>query len=304
MDKRSFDLTISFDQAEYLNPQLYLLVDTLKDNLPEDTIVHIVTNRTKNDEMRKYLKENLPCKIYYDSGVHTRELKSRCKYMLNCFRIKTDKPWVIKIEADLLFLKHLSSYKDLLREDLDLVMEPENRKIFDDVTEKRLWRNIYRNMEISMPTEKIRFRENDEEGLPLFGTGLVCVRSELLDTINKRWVGLTSRCEPWGNFNSHPNEMAWGGMVFDEKWRWELYPRKYKFNPIGIWRKGEFPSTDLIEDCVIPNDTVCLDWHRWPWLEHISKYNPSIYKMIESNKKYIPSNVWNMSTNISNKYGF
>ena len=34
----SFDLTISFDKAEYLNPQLYMMVDTLRDNIPDDTI--------------------------------------------------------------------------------------------------------------------------------------------------------------------------------------------------------------------------------------------------------------------------
>ena len=303
MDERAFDISIAFDEAEYLEPQLMLLFNNLKDKLPEDTIIHVVTSRNKNDKLRKYLKENFPVKIYYDSGKYTSHLKSRCRYMLNCFRIKTDKPWVMKIEADLMFLKHLDSYKELMNPELDIIIEPENRKIHEDAIENRLWRMMYKNMNVKLPTEKMAFRENNEEGLPLIGTGLIIVKSKHLNTINKRWVDLTEKCEPWGNYNVHPNEQAFTGMVYDEDWNKKVYSAKYKLNPIGHYRKGDFPSAQLVENAILPEDTICLDWHRWPWLEHMAKYNSNVKTIIESNKHVIPDSVWSTSTTI-NKTGF
>jgi len=184
----NFDITLAFDTAEYLNPQLYLLTNTLKDKLPEDTIVHIVTNREENDDVIQHMKNALPLKIWYNDGTKTSHLESRCRYMFNCFEVETNKPWLIKMESDMLILKHLSEFDNILEEQLDLVMEPENRKIFSDVQEKRLWRRMYKNMGVETPSIQIQYRENKEYGLPLFGTGIICVKSNLIRTINDRWI--------------------------------------------------------------------------------------------------------------------
>ena len=62
------------------------------------------------------------------------------------------------------------------------------KKIFDDKIADRLWRMIYNKMDIKKPNFEIEFRENRETGLPLFGTGIILVRNECLNTINKRYV--------------------------------------------------------------------------------------------------------------------
>jgi len=289
-----FDICMAFDKAEYLNPEIYLMLDTLKNKIDDDTVLHIVTNRSKDDEMRKFIKEDFNSKIYYVSKDLVNSLDSRCRYMLNCFKMKTDKEWVMKIEADVLFLKHLSEYESLLKDDLDLVIEPENRKIFPDEFETRLWRLMYRAMKIKVPTEKIQFRENGEMGLPLFGTGIFFVKSKHLDTINKRWMKLTQICERWMHMNVHPNEQAFTGMALDEGWKIHLYHPRYKFNPIGHWRKDAFPSVELIDDCVLPGDTVCFDYHRPEWLMHVAKFNKSISDIVCRNDKYIPKEWWNL----------
>jgi len=289
----SFDITIAFDRAKYLNPQIRMFIDTLKDNIPEDTILHVVTNRGKNDEMRKYIKENINSKFYFIRK--TDELQSRCRYMLNTFKVKTDKEWIIKMEMDMLILKHLSAFENILDDKLDLILEPENRKIFPDETEEKLWRIIYRAMGIKKPTFKIEFRENNEMGLPLIGTGIICVKTKHLDKINERWIPLTKICEKWINLNTHPNEMGYTGLILDEKWKWKLYPRKYKLNPIGIFRKNEFPSIELIDGCKLPKDTVIFDYHRPYWLMHVAKYNKNIGDIICRNSKYIPKDWWDES---------
>lgn len=278
----SFDITLAFDKAEYLNPQIYIFADTIKDKVPDGTIVHIVTNREFEDEPLQYLLHSLhgyqyhPVKDYPD-------LESRCRYMLNCFKIEPYNPWVIKMELDFVFLKHLSAFDELLDTNMDLILEPENRKIFSDAEADRLWRIMYRTMGIKLPETKIRFRENNEEGLALFGTGLICVRSELLPIINKRWEHLTWQVEPWGPWNVHPNEVAFGAMIFDEEWNWKIYSSKYKYNPIAFHRDGPFPSTKLKENCIIPDDTVILDYHHLAWLKHVCKYNERIAKIVPIN---------------------
>jgi hypothetical protein len=142
----------------------------------------------------------------------------------------------------------------------------------------------------------ITYRENNEKGLPLYGTGLVCVKSKHLDTINKRWIPLTKQCEKWIQFNIHPNEFAFTAMAFDEGWNTFLYPSKYKFNPIGHFRKGDFPSTILVEDCKLPEDTVIFDYHRPEWLMHVAKYNQEINDIIKRNKEYIPEDWWKLTS--------
>lgn len=290
-----FDLTIAFDKANYLNPQLYMFFDTLKDNIPEDTKVHIVTNRGKEDHIRKYIKENINSKIYFNTGYKTQHLNSRCRYMFNCFDIKSDADWIIKMEADMLILKHLSALENILEDNLDCVLETENRVIFDESTSNRLWRMMYRAMDIKPPAFKIEFRENKEMGLPLFGTGMICVRNRTLNKINERWIDLTKKVEPWLNLNVHPNEQAFTGLVLDENWKWKIYPANYKFNPIGHFRKGSFPSIDLIENCKLPGDTIILDYHRPQWLFHVAKYNPQIKTIIQKNKQHIPKEWWKLT---------
>lgn len=290
----SFDLTISFDTSSYLDPQARLFVDTLKDNIPDDTILHVVTNRNKNDEIRKYIKENINSKFYYIKK--SDELQSRCRYMLNCFRINSKKEWIIKTELDVLPLKHLSAFDNILTSEVDLVLEPENRHIYSGVMEKRLWKNIYKAMGFPEPTQKIRFRENNEEGLALFGTGLICVRNKLLDKINKDWIPLTKKAEPWLKMNTHSNEQSFTCLVLNSNWRWKIYPRKYKLNPIGTFRKGEFPSIELVDDCVLPKDTIQLDYHRFSWLSKLMSVNPEIREIVERNRKYIPDEWWNLGS--------
>jgi hypothetical protein len=279
----SFDICLAFDKAEYLNPQIYIFADSIKDKLPEDTVVHIVTNRPIGDESLGYLTDSIPVKnhiVYYNEEYP--DLESRCRYMLNTFKIHPTNPWVIKMELDFLFLKHLSAFEELLDTNMDLILEPENRKIFSDSEADRLWRIMYRTMGIKLPDTKIRFRENNEEGLALFGTGLICVRSELLPIINKRWEHLTWQVEPWGPWNVHPNEVAFGAMIFDEEWNWKIYPPKWKYNPIAFHRDGPFPSTKLKENSIIPDDTVILDYHHLEWLNHMAKYNKSVSDQLGS----------------------
>jgi len=146
-----------------------------------------------------------------------------------------------------------------------------------------------------MPDFKMQFRENGEWGLPLMGTGIICVRNELLPEINRRWIPLTKICEKWNAYGIHPNEFALMGILVDNPdWKWEIYPAKYKFNPISHFRAGEFPSTKLIDDCVLPPDTIIADYHRFPWLKQLMDANPQIKKIVERNKKYIPDDVWDM----------
>jgi len=68
--------------------------------------------------------------------------------------INTDKEWVIKMESDMLILKHMNAFEDFMKDDIDLFIEPENRKIFDSMTEDRLWRLMYRSMEIKKPEQQ------------------------------------------------------------------------------------------------------------------------------------------------------
>ena len=291
----SFDISIAFDTAAYINTQLYMLVDTLKDKLPEDTILHLVTNRSKDDKVVKHICKNIPTKIYFNNGDKTGDLKSRCRYMFNCFDVDTDKDWLIKIEADFIVLKHLSVLDKILDNRYDLVIEPENRKIFDDKTAERLWRIIYNKLGIETPTKKIQYRENGEWGLPLYGTGMVGINSKHLPVIQERWVPLTKLCEKWINYNIHPNEFAFTAMSFDEEWKTYLYEDIYKYNPIGHWRSGSFPSVKLIDKPIIPDDVVILDYHRPQWLMHIANNNKVIGDVLCRNSKCIPEDWWNLT---------
>ena len=154
---------------------------------------------------------------------------------------------------------------------------------------------MYKAMGFPTPTFKIQYRENNEDGLPLFGTGLICVKKGIINKINDNWVPLTKICERWIDFNVHPNEQAFTAMVLNEGYKWKIYDDKYKFNPIGHFRDGVFPSPKLKENCKLPEDTIIFDYHRPQWLFHVAKYNPQIMDIINENKQYIPPDWWKMS---------
>jgi hypothetical protein len=290
-----FDISLSFDDAKYLNPQLYVFFNSLEDKIPDDVVIHIVTTRDRTDDVIQYALDRFDV-VLYNKPPFT-DLKSRCQYMFHCFEVETNKPWLIKMESDFIFLKHLDELNNILDDDYDLILEPENRKIFDDDTANRLWRIIYRAMNIECPTQKITFRENKEDGLPLFGTGMVCVKSKHLHTINERWHDLIKICEQWIDYNIHPNEFAFTGLVFDEGWKWKIYDDKYKFNPIGHFRAEPFPCTRLVDNCVLPDDVVIFDYHRPNWLIHVSKWNPYIKDVLNRNSQYLTKE-WKSLSNI------
>ena len=287
-----FDLALAFNETEYLTPQIYLMVSSLKNKLPNGTVLHIVTNRHKDNELLQWIQKQVPTKIYFNDGSKTNHLQSRCRYMLNTFQIESDKDWIMKIECDLIFLKHLSEYEKLFKDGLDVIIESENRKIFDDIIAERLWRQMYRNMGYEKPDVRIVFRENDKDGLALFGTGLFFIKNELLNIINEKWIDLTEKCEPWGAYGVHPNEQALTALILNEGWLWEIYPDIYKYNIIGHFRKNPFPDTTLVEPAILPEDVVCLDYHKFNWLSHIAQYNPQVREIVEMNEEHIPKEVW------------
>ena len=296
MTKGKFDLSMAFDKVEYINPQLYMLTNTLKNNLPEDTILHIVTNREEDDETLQYIQKNIPTKIYHKQPFEN--LKSRCQYMFHCFEVETDKPWLIKIEADILALRNLRVFNKTLN-DAEVILQPENRRIItDDLLEERVWRNIYRAMKIKLPDIKFKHIENGELGRPLVNTGVVCVRSEHLDYINKRWIELIKIAEKWIDFGIHPNEFAFTAMLFESGWDFKFFNERYNFNPIGHYRKGLFPSTDLIDNCRLSSDIVLLHYHRPKWLFHLARYNKNISDIVERNLENIPVKWWDLNNEL------
>jgi hypothetical protein len=282
----SFDITLAFDNTSYLDKQFRLFIPSLKNNIPDDTIIHIVTNRDKDDNIIKSLMENFNTKYYYKRK--NNDLKSRCRYMLNCFDVDTDKEWLIKMESDFIIMKHLNILENILDSNYDIVIEPENRYIFGNPMMRRIYKHVYKSMNIKCPIDEIiEYRENKEKGLPLFGTGMVCVKPHILPTIRRRWKDLTKKCEPWIDYNTHPNEMAFTGMVYDEGWKWNLYPDIYKYNPIGHFRRGPFPSIDLIDKCYLPEDVIIFDYHRFPWLFHVAQRNKKLFDIIKKHSKGI-----------------
>ncbi len=288
-----FDLSLSFDTSDYLNPQLYMLVDTMKDKIPEDTVLHITTNRPDSDATLKYIQKYIKTKIYKKPPFWS--LKSRCQYMFHAFEVETDKEWLIKLENDILILKHLNEFDKVLKKYTDVVIAPENRRIIkNDNMERRIWRNIYTRLNVELPEWKMKFVEGGEEGMPLFNTGIVAIKSKHLDYVNKEWIPKIQMCEEWIQYGIHPNEFAFTAMVEGAGWKWKRLPDNFNFNPIGKFRKGDFPSTELRDKCKLPKGCVIFHYHRFPWLKHMAKFNPNVQEIIERHSEYIPDEIWSI----------
>ena len=296
------DLSVAFDSNPYLIPQLYLYFYTLRDNLPKDWNIHMITEKSTNDvnniwwDLHDYevgdfvsLKtlENVKSKL-------SDGLKSRCRYLLNAVDIKPYGDWVVRTDLDFLWINKLDKLESLL-DGCDIVIQPENRRIIDDDNiELRLWKQIYRAMDIDVPKDKIRFIEDGRYGLPLYNTGFFMIKSELLSVLKERWNKLTGVCEKWIDWNIHPNEFAMSAIIQDEGWKVKELPTWANFNPISMFRKGEFPSQQLVDNPIISSDVIGLHYHKPFWLKHLAKYNTSVQKIINSIKLNIPDDWWNL----------
>jgi len=287
----SFDISISFNGEKYLDSQIYLLMDTLKGNILDDTILHVTTNRPDDDKVLKHIQDSMNVEIYKKPP--PEGLKSRCKYLLNAVEVDTDADYLVRMDVDMLALQHLDWITEQIKHGYDIIIQSENRRIIqNDNLETRTWKRIYRAMGIKMPEWKIHFIENHEEGRPLFNTGFMIIKTDILPIIRERWKKLTKICEKWNHLGIHPNEMAFSAMIIDENWNWGTLSGGDIFNPIGHFRDGNFPSTKLIDNCILPKDVKMLHWHRWQWLEQLVKVNPQIKEIIERNRQHIPNDVW------------
>lgn len=290
----SFDISIAFDDAKYLDPQIYLFINTLKDNIPKDTYLHVTTTREHDDPLLEYIMMNIDNSLYYQKPRYP-DLKSRCQYLLRTVEVDTEADWLIKMDLDILFLNHLKMLYKTLDDEFDIIIQSENRRIIqNDNMETRVWRNIYRAMGIQMPDIKIPYIESGEMGRPLLNTGVFMIKTEHLDYIKANWSTMTKICENWIELNIHPNEFALTGLVFHKEWDLKLFNRRYNFNPISWFRQGAFPSTVLKPNCKIPKDVLVLHYHRAQWLKHLSNYNGNIKSIIEHNKEYIPDEWWDV----------
>ena len=288
-----FDICISFDDATYLDSQIYLLIDTLKSNISKDTILHIVTNRPDNDKVLKHIQDSMNVEIYKKPT--PEGLKSRCKYLLNAVEVETDADYLVRMDVDMLALQHLDWISEQTKHGYDIIIQGENRRtIKGDNLETRIWRQIYKAMNIKMPEWKINYVENHERGRPLFNTGFMIIKSDILPTIRRRWKDLTMICEKWIQFGIHPNESAMTGLIIDEGWNWGTLSGEDVFNPIGHFRKGNYPSIELVDDCILPSEVKMLHWHHSNWLMHLAKYNEDISDIICRNEKYIPDDWWKL----------
>jgi hypothetical protein len=287
----NYDITISFDKASYLNPEIYMLIDSLKDNISNNTILHVVTNRNKNDPIRKYIKENIPSKFYFKSPPQT--LQSRCKMILNAFQIKSDKDWILKIDVDNLSLNKLDFDLD---EEKDIYIQPENRRIIlDDNVEERIWRIIYKNLGVELPKTRIPSIEGKEMMMPLYNTGTILINKKLISVINNEWIPMTEICERWIHMGIHPNEFAMTALMKKHNMNIGILPEIYNWNPIAHFRDGEFPSTKLIAQAKTPDNIKLLHYHKPKWLQHLMTYNEEINTIVSNSQVHIPDKWWDLS---------
>jgi len=294
LNKRTFDISIAFDKSKYLDKQIKLFADTIYNKIPSDTTLHIVTNRERDDINLLYLLEKVENnKLYYKEPP---EIISRCKYLLNAIEVETKADYLVRMDLDIIPLKNVKELIKQLVLNEDLYIQMENRRVIpDDNVEARLWRQIYRAMNIKVPNYKISYVENQEIGLPLFNTGVFVINTNLLYRFSKDWKRLTNICEKWIDFNIHPNEFAFTGLVFDSGIKFSIMGDKEVFNPIGHFRKGSFPSTELTDNCKIPAETILLHWHKPRWLKHLHKYNN--FKELQG-LNYLDDSFWNVSEDV------
>jgi hypothetical protein len=293
-DMATFDISVAFDKAEYLNTQIKLFADTMKDKIPRGVILHVVTNREGNDPNLLYLLEKIPNHILYIQEP-PKDLISRCKYLMNALKVNCKKDYLVKMDLDIIPFGNIN---DLMRkiDGIDLLIQMENRRIIqDDNIESRVWRQIYKAMGLKVPDIKISYIERVEIGKPLFNTGIFVINTHLLNIINENWERLTKIAEDWIDFNIHPNEFAFTAMAFNYGWKYELMSKYDVFNPIGNFRKGEFPSTELTEKCQIPEGIILLHWHKPRWLKHLHKYNNI---KILNGLEYLNDSFWDISDEV------
>jgi len=278
----TFDISLAFDKAEYLNPQIYLFFNTLENNIPEDCTIHIITNRDNSDKVIQWLKtKKFNTKWYYKEPY--TDLKSRCQYMFHSFEVDSKADYIIKMELDTLTLKNINCFKEILQEDYDIYITPESRRmIVSDNIEKRIWNSIYRRLGITCPIEKITYTEGKIQGLPLYDTTTVMVKNKYIKLINDNWVPMTKICEDWIQMGVHPNEFAFTALIHKFGLKCKLLDKsKYDFNPISHFRKNPFPSQELIDNPKIPDDVILLQYHRPWWLKKLYLSNKSIKDIVD-----------------------
>jgi hypothetical protein len=287
------DISIALDDAIYLTPQVYLLIESLKDKIPEDTTLHLTTTGNR-EVLVDFISKHIRTKHYIKSSIS--ELKSRCSYLMRTMEIESDADYVLKTDLDMLFLNKFDELFRMLKDEPDILIQSENRRVIqDDSLEWRLWRTIYKAMGFQMPCFKIHYIENHELGLPLFNTGAFVIKTDKMKELSKDWIRLTKICEKWIQYNVHPNEQAATAMILDKKWKWIGMSEWIHFNPIAHYRSGEFPSQELVEDCKIPEEVFLLHYHKPNWLQHLSKYNETVQQTINLVKLNIPDEWWNLS---------
>jgi lipopolysaccharide biosynthesis glycosyltransferase len=255
----------------------------------------VVTNRDVKDESLVYLLNRIPNhEVYFKETF--QDLISRCKYLIHSVDIDSDADYLLKMDLDVIPLKSLDSLYEIL-DGSDVYIQMENRRVIpDDVMEKRIWRQVYKAMEFKVPDIKMSYVENTEIGFPLFNTGVFLLRTSKLKQASENWSKLTKVCENWIQFNLHPNEAALTAMIFNYHWKLNMLPKRFNFNPISTFRKGEFPSTELKEDCKIPEDTVLLHYHKAKWLRHLMRYNKGLNDSLKG-LNYLES-LWNTSEEV------
>lgn len=286
------DISIALDGASYLTPQAYLQIASLKDKIPEETTLHLTTTGNRK-ELTKYISKAVNTKLYTKPPIEN--LKSRCSYLLRTMEIESDADYILKVDLDILFLKDFNELMDLIKTNMDIYIQGESRRIIqDEKIETRLWKAVYKEMEFELPDTKIAYVENHEIGRPLFNSGAFIIKVDRLRDLQENWINLTRKAEKFIQYNLHPNETALTALILCNHWKWIGLPLWMHFNPISHFRKGPFPSQELIEDCKLPDEIFMLHWHKPNWLQHIAKYNLNVQEIIDKVNHLIPNEWWNL----------
>ncbi|MBE3094610.1 MAG: hypothetical protein IMZ52_06225 [Actinobacteria bacterium] len=286
------DISIALDDSTYLTPQAYLQIASLKDKIPEETTLHLTTTGNRK-ELTKYISKAINTKLYTKPPIEN--LKSRCSYLLRTIEIESDADYVLKTDLDVLFLKDFQEVLDLIKTDADIYIQSENRRIISDgKIETRLWKAVYKEMGFELPDLRIPYVENHEIGRPLLNSGAFIIKVDRLQDLQEKWINLTKKAEKFIQYNLHPNETALTAMILCDNWKWMGLHQWLHFNPISHYRKGSFPSQELIEDCKLPEEIFMLHYHKGNWLSHLARYNKNVQQIIDSVNHMIPSEWWNL----------